>query len=70
MNDNDYVQDRLESANMTHKQAHDMAEKLAKRLNLPFGVCKVPNVHKYWVTKYRNEYMMYYFEKGKMVELT
>lgn len=62
-----YVWDSLLTANSTLKQAHERAEHLSRRLDLPFGVCKVPNEHRYWVTKYPNKYMMYYFEQGEMV---
>ena len=63
----EYVWDCLLTANSTRKQASDKAEQVSRRLNLTFCVCKVPNEERYWVSRYFNKYVIYYFDQGVMV---
>lgn len=51
----DYVQDRIETANMSLEQAREYAKKLTEKLHIHFFVCQVPNGDKHWVTKYYND---------------
>lgn len=67
MNANDYVSESIMNATMTRKEASDMAYQRSRALNLKFAVCKVPNEERYWVTKYFNDHMIYYYDCGELV---